>query len=397
MGCAKINVMMASIVLTVAMSSQAIAFDQARSINYAREVAGPSSSSSYNHYSQSNNKPYKFKLTPEQLAQIESNKARQKSEMAKNAQPKIPEIVELSGLKRSVNPEFRPASLNNKPEAAKVPKIVKPKWSPIVSKVSANNPKVKAKALYCVDRSSNKVILAENVALPLPIASITKLLTAMIVVDEMDLNSRVVVPHDIREVEKHTVGVRSGDIFSVNDLLHGMLIESGNDCAEALARAYPHGGRAAFLDAMNRKAKLLGASSVKIFTPSGLDHKFILGRKGARELPARKPNVATAQDVALIADHAFKYPLIAKISSTKKYTMRTLNEKSKDYPIFSNDRLLDKNLPVAGAKTGFTNMAGKCIVALFKDDDKEHLVVVLNTSHHFKAAEKIYRWASNKM
>lgn len=176
-----------------------------------------------------------------------------------------------------------------------------------------------------------------------------------------------------------------------------MLIESGNDCAEALARAYPKGGRAGFIQAMNGKALGLGASSVKIYTPSGLDHKFIIGRKDGRELPAKKPNISTAQDVAQIADHAFKYPLIAQISSMKKYTMSTLNEKSKDYPLFSNDRLLDRNLPVAGAKTGFTNMAGKCIVALFRNQDKEHLVVVLNTAQHFKAAEKIYRWAARSM
>jgi D-alanyl-D-alanine carboxypeptidase len=122
-----------------------------------------------------------------------------------------------------------------------------------------------------------------------------------------------------------------------------------------------------------------------------------LGRKDGRELPGKKPNISTAQDVALVADHAFKHPLIAQISSMKKYTMRTLNEKPKDYPLYSNDKLLDKNLPVAGAKTGFTNMAGKCIVALFKNDDKEHLVVVLNTAQHFKAAEKIYRWAASSM
>lgn len=311
--------------------------------------------------------------------------------------PVIPEIVDLTSIKGKVNPEFKPASLNGPSSENKIPRMTKPKWAPIISKVSSNNLQIKAKALFCVDRSSNRVILAENDVAPLPIASITKLLTAMVVIDGMDLKSRVVVPHNIREVEKHTVGIRSGDIFSVYDLLHGMLIESGNDCAEALARAYPKGGRAGFIKAMNEKASKLGASSVKIYTPSGLDHKLILGRKDGRELPARKPNISTAQDVAMIADHAFKYPLIAQISSMKKYTMSTLNEKSKDYRLFSNDRLLDKNLPVAGAKTGFTNMAGKCIVALFKNEDKEHLVVVLNTAQHFKAAEKIYRWAAKSM
>ncbi len=254
-------------------------------------------------------------------------------------------------------------------------------------------PKVKAKAMLCLDKSSNKVVLAENESAPLPIASITKLLTAMTVIDNMDLDAIVETPADIREVEKHVIGIRPGDLFTIRDLLHGMLIESGNDCAEALARAYTKGGRTAFIEAMNRKAQELGLSHVKIYTPSGLDEKFVVGRKDGRELVGKRPNVATAEDVARLANHAFKYPLIAQISSSKSYVMKSLNAKPHEYHLVSNDKLLRTDLPVAGAKTGFTNLAGKCIVALFKDDNREHVVVVLNTPQHFKAAEKIYRWA----
>ena len=258
----------------------------------------------------------------------------------------------------------------------------------------AAQPRVKAKAMFCVEKSTNRVVLAENECAPLPIASITKLLTAMVVIDNMDLGAVVETPSDIRQVEKHVIGIRPGDLFTVKDLLHGMLIESGNDCAEALARAYPKGDRVAFIEAMNQKAQKLGLSQVKIYTPSGLDYKIVLGRKDGRELLGKKPNVATAEDVASLASHAFDYPLIAEISSTKTYVMKSLNPRPHEYHLVSNDKLLRTNLPVAGAKTGFTNMAGKCIVALFKDNNKEHLVVVLNTPQHFKAAEKIYRWAS---
>jgi len=235
-------------------------------------------------------------------------------------------------------------------------------------------------------------MLAENVSEPLPIASITKLLTAMIVIDEMNLDSVLEVPADIKEVERHTVGIRPGDLLTVRDLLHGMLIESGNDCAEVLARSYPKGGRAAFVAAMNRRAEILGASRTNIYTPSGLDLKFMLGRKDHRSLFARKPNLATAEGVAAIAREAFKYPLIREISGMKTYTMRTRNQPPRDYALASNDKLLHKDLPLAGAKTGFTNMAGKCIVAQFKNEKSDYVVVVLNTPHHFKAAERIYRW-----
>jgi len=228
----------------------------------------------------------------------------------------------------------------------------------------------------------------------MPIASITKLLTAMVVMDEMNLDTILKVPADIREVPRHRVGIKPGDLLSTRDLLHGMLIESGNDCAEALARAYPKGGRDGFMAAMNRKASHLGTTRTKVFTPSGLDESVILGRKDGRTLAARKANTATARDVALIARYAFQYPLIKEILSTKSYAMRSHNDKPRTYQLANNDRLLYGKLPIEGAKTGFTNKAGKCIVALFKKENREHMVVVLNTQKHFNAAEKIYRWAS---
>jgi D-alanyl-D-alanine carboxypeptidase len=260
---------------------------------------------------------------------------------------------------------------------------------------SVRGPRVRAKALFCIDCSTNKVVLARNISEPLPIASITKLLTAMTVIDGMKLGRVIKVPADIRKVPRHRVGIRPGDHLSVKDLLHGMLIESGNDCAEALARAYPKGGHSGFVRAMNRKATLIGASKTLVYTPSGLDMSITLGRKNGRKLRTKKPNIATASDVAIIARHAFRYPLIRKISSMKRYTMRTRGGKKRVYALRSNDRLLDRPLPLAGAKTGYTNQAGRCIVALFKDEKKakSYVVVVLNTRRHFKAAEKIYHWA----
>ncbi len=252
-------------------------------------------------------------------------------------------------------------------------------------------PRVNAKAIFCVDNSCNKVVLAKNVTEPLPIASITKLLTAMTVIDTMNLKRVVRIPDDIRKVPRHRVGIRPGDLMTVEELLHGMLIESGNDCAEALARAYPK-GRDAFLEKMNKRAKIIGATKTKIYTPSGLDRTALLGRKDGRELLSKHPNVASAQDVALIAKRAFEYPHIRRISKMKPYKFKTRNKRPRTYVLRTNDRLLHRPLPVEGAKTGYTNLAGRCIVALFKDDKRDYTVVVLNTKKHFKEAEKIYRW-----
>ena len=146
--------------------------------------------------------------------------------------------------------------------------------------------------------------------------------------------------------------------------------------------------------ALNRKAAMIGARTAVLYTPSGLDQQLIIGRKDGRDLDVRKYNQASAKDVALIAQHAFRYPLIRQIATTKSYTMRSRNSRPHTYALATNDKLLLRHLPVEGAKTGFTNLAGKCIVALFKDEGKEHMVVVLNTRKHFRAAERIYRWVN---
>jgi D-alanyl-D-alanine carboxypeptidase len=271
-----------------------------------------------------------------------------------------------------------------------------------LDKVPATNhpmssPKVQAKAACCLDCGSNKLLLAKNISEPLPIASITKLLTAMTVIDAMKLDVVITVPEDVLDVPPHKVGLRPGDRLTVEDLLSGLLMESGNDCAEVLALAYPRGGRNGFMTAMNQKAAALGASTTVLYTPSGLDMKLTLGRKAGRTFEATKANVASAKDVAIIAQAAFKYPLISRITSTKTRVITTQNLVQRTYHLNSTIKLLNGNLPVAGAKTGFTNMAGRCIVALFKEHGHEHMVVVLNSQKHFKAAEKIYRWASQKL
>lgn len=253
-------------------------------------------------------------------------------------------------------------------------------------------PRVKAKAVFCVDNSCDRVVLAQNVTEPLPIASITKLLTAMTVLDTMNLKRVVRIQDDIRRVPRHRVGIRPGDLITVEDLLHGMLIESGNDCAEALARAYPK-GRDAFISKMNQRAKLIGANKTRIYTPSGLDMTITLGRKNGRVLAAKHPNVASAEDVALIAKRAFEYPHIRRISSMKTHRFKTRNKRPRRYLLRTNDKLLHRKLPVAGAKTGYTNLAGRCIVAHFKDEKRDYTVVVLNTKRHFREAEKIFKWA----
>ncbi|MGD9817893.1 MAG: D-alanyl-D-alanine carboxypeptidase family protein [Desulfomonilaceae bacterium] len=249
---------------------------------------------------------------------------------------------------------------------------------------------IQAKAVYCVNLSNNETIMARNENLKLPIASLTKLVSAMVTLENMPLDKRVKVPDHIKSVPKSVVGLKPGDELTVNDLLHGMLINSGNDCAETLACAFP-GGKHKFVSALNKKAIQLGSKKSEFFTPSGLDRK-----------PAGPPdkiseddidaNASTAKEIANIARIAFQDRTIRSIVQKKSYVMKSSVVKD-GYPIRNTNKLLRDNLPVVGGKTGFTVRAGHCLASQFSPDKKDLLIVVLGSPNHFNDTRLVYRKA----
>lgn len=249
---------------------------------------------------------------------------------------------------------------------------------------------VQAKAVYCVNLSNNETLMARNENLKLPIASLTKLVSALVTIENMPLDKKVKTPDHIKSVPKHVVGLKPGDEFTVNDLLHGMLISSGNDCAEALACSFP-GGKQKFVSALNKKARELGARNSEFFTPSGLDRK-----------PAGPPdeikdeeidaNSSTAKEIANIARIAFSNKIIRSIVQKKGYVMSSLNSQH-EYPIRNTNKLLSDNLPVIGGKTGFTARAGHCLATQFAPDKNDLLIVVLGSPNHFHDTRLVYRKA----
>ena len=109
-----------------------------------------------------------------------------------------------------------------------------------------SKPVVKAKAVYCLNLAGNQTILSRNPDSQLPVASLTKLMTALVTLDKMSLKDEVSVPEHVKTIPKSVVGLKPDDRLSVKDLLHGLLMASGNDCAETLACAYP-GGKDKFI------------------------------------------------------------------------------------------------------------------------------------------------------
>ncbi len=253
--------------------------------------------------------------------------------------------------------------------------------------------RVQAKAVYCVNLASNRTMFARNADRQLPVASLTKLVTAMVVLDRMPLHKKVVVPKHVRRVPKSRVGLRPGDRVSIKDLLHGLLMQSGNDCAETLACVFP-GGRRHFIRKMNLKARDLGAKKTVLYTPSGLDSKVVKKRKGKKCVRIRS-NVSTAREIARIARAAFSNRTIRTICRKRSYVMSSAKLK-RGYRVRSTNRLLADNLPIRGGKTGYTVRAGRCLATEFTPGRNIFVIVVLGSPNHFRDTRLIYRKALKK-
>jgi D-alanyl-D-alanine carboxypeptidase len=246
---------------------------------------------------------------------------------------------------------------------------------------------IQAKAAYCLNLRSNETLLARNADEQLPVASLTKLVTAMVTLDHMPLDRKVTVPDHIKKIPKSVVGLKAGDEITVEDLLHGLLIGSGNDCAETLACAFP-GGKKAFVAAMNKKVRSMGMRKTRFYTPSGLDLKSGSGTEDSEEVDS---NVSTAREIASIARSAFSNSVVRSICLKKSYVLAGVNDKT--YPVKTTNKLLRDNLPLIGGKTGYTCRAGHCLATEFTPGRNAFLIVVLGSPDHFRDTRLLYHKA----
>jgi D-alanyl-D-alanine carboxypeptidase len=251
---------------------------------------------------------------------------------------------------------------------------------------------VQAKAVYCVNVKNKETLIARNPDKLLPVASLTKLVTALVALDHMPLDRKVTVPGNTKKIPKSVVGLKPGDRVTVTDLLHGLLISSGNDCAETLAHAFP-GGRAELVRAMNRKVRGMGTRHTVFYNPSGLDIKAPRSKEGDVSGPVRA-NLSTAREMALIARVAFSNKTIRNICRKKSYVMTSANHNG--YRIKTTNRLLRYNLPVIGGKTGYTSLAGHCLASEFTPGRDVFVIVVLGSPDHFRDTRLVYEDALHK-
>lgn len=219
-------------------------------------------------------------------------------------------------------------------------------------------PTINSRRYVIFDRLSGRCIYGKDENKQTAMASTTKIMSIIIVVENCNLSDTVTITAKAAGTGGSKLGLHTDDKITVMDLLYGLMLRSGNDAAVALA-IHTAGSVEKFADLMNQKAEELGLTNTHFVTPHGLDN----------------PNhYTTAYELAKITDYALKNETIAKIVKTKT---ATININGSPMQINNTNELLGNVDGVYGVKTGFTNNAGRCLVTSVKRGDMDLIIVVL--------------------
>lgn len=222
---------------------------------------------------------------------------------------------------------------------------------------------LRSSVAYVVDQNTSETLFDKNSRAVVPIASITKLMTAMVVLDsKAPLTEEISVTDEDRDYEKYTGSrLAVGSELSREDMLHIALMASENRAAAALSRYYPN-GRPGFIAAMNAKAKMLGMTDTHFENSTGLTSL----------------NVSSARDLVKMVNAAYQYPLIRKFSTDRSYDVFT-GKRNLAYNS-TNALIRNPNWDIGLQKTGFINEAGECLVMQTTIHGRPVVIILLDSS-----------------
>lgn len=217
---------------------------------------------------------------------------------------------------------------------------------------------INSRIAVAYDRASGRAIWGKDENKKTAMASTTKIVTALVTIENANLDDVVIISRKAAGTGGSRLGLNYEDKVSVKDLLYGLMLKSGNDCAVALAE-HVGGSTINFAELMNQKAKGLDLRNTHFVTPHGLDDP---------------EHYTTAFELAKIADCALHNDIFSKIVATQSYTI-CINGRSKN--INNTNELLGYFPGVYGVKTGFTNNAGRCLVTAVKNEKLDIITVAL--------------------
>lgn len=219
--------------------------------------------------------------------------------------------------------------------------------------------------LYCID--TDDVVYASDEHTKLPMASTTKIMTALVVLENADVGETVTIPFEAVGVEGSSAYLMKGEKITVIDLLYALMLESANDAATALA-VYTGGDVDRFVAMMNDKARQIGMVDTNFVNPHGLDDS---------------DHYSTAYDMALLCDYAMDNETFAAITASYRY-------ETESRLFVNHNRLLKTCDGVIGGKTGFTKRSGRCLVSVARRDGVTMCAVTLNDPNDWKDHNSLY-------
>lgn len=236
-------------------------------------------------------------------------------------------------------------------------------------------PVLTAKAALAFDLDSGAILYTKNFDQELPVASLTKLMTALVVVENLDLNQEVVIEKKDTEIIGSKMGLVPGEKIKVVDLLHGMLIASSNDAAQALAR-HTAGSSAEFVVLMNAKSSELELASSHFSNPVGLDSV---------------DNYSTTFDMGKVVSEFIRVPELARIVQIKQLKVSSIDQKF-SHVLTSTNKLLLEDPGILGIKTGYTDEAMGNLIVRKKQADAEVVTIVLGSDDRENDTRLLLAW-----
>lgn len=231
-----------------------------------------------------------------------------------------------------------------------------------------------AKSYYLMDASTQTSLSEGNADVRLPMASTTKIMTCIVAMEHRSMSDIIKVPREAVGTEGSSVYLTLGEELTLEELLYALMLESANDAAVAIAIGVS-GSVADFVSLMNEKARRLGMNSTVFMNPHGLpcDGHF-----------------STARDLCLLMAYCMGNPSFAEITSTKTKSISAPNEKNRY--LSNHNRLLRSYEQCIGGKTGFTKVAGRCLVSAAEMNGKILVCATLSDPDDWNDHEKLYRY-----
>lgn len=243
-----------------------------------------------------------------------------------------------------------------------------------------NNPDIKSQAALVFNAQNDRVIYDKNADKVMPIASITKLMTAMVALDaRLSPHEKITITNaDVDKLKHSSSRLPVGSTYPRQELLRLALMSSENRAAAALARTYP-GGAKAFVNAMNVKAKKLGMNNSRFVDSTGLNSS----------------NVATARDLAKMVAASNNYAVIREFSTTSQHSVSPGNKRGQLQYVNSNSLVRNQGWNINVSKTGYLSEAGRCLVMQAKISGQPMVIVLLNSwgkNTRIGDANRVKKW-----